>query len=59
MMTGARIPLLPADEAKAAASDADVSEYMAGFNIFDDQDPVAALPFIDIGAQFVEDPHIG
>jgi hypothetical protein len=34
MMTGARIHLLPADEAKTAASDADVSEYMAGLNIF-------------------------
>jgi alkylhydroperoxidase family enzyme len=33
-MTDARIPLLSADEAKAAASDAGVSEYMAEFNIF-------------------------
>ena len=33
-MTGARIPLLPADEAKNAARGAGVSEYMSEFNIF-------------------------
>jgi alkylhydroperoxidase family enzyme len=33
-MTGDRFPLLPPDEAKAAATDAGVSEYMAEFNIF-------------------------